>query len=92
MGNSLPTETQEGGRWLNICRARTWKWIHLDELYPERVTERHPDGRTAGHVRVKVTGTLLVERRSSEAVRFLRLHLKRWEKYVRGWLEEAAND
>lgn len=43
-GNILPTETQEGGRWLNICRVRTWKWIHLDKLYPERVTDRHPDG------------------------------------------------
>lgn len=46
---SLPTETQEeGGRWLNIYRVRTWKWIHLDKLYPERVTGRHPDGWTAG--------------------------------------------
>ena len=88
----MPTEAQEGGRRLNICRARTWKWIHLDELYPERVTDRHPDGRTAGHTCVNVTSTVLSRGGGSEAVSFLHRHLKRWRKYVQGWLEKAAND
>ena len=66
----MPTETQEGGRWLNICRVRTWKWIHLDKLYPERVTDRHPDGWTAGHARVNITSTVLVEGRGLRGSEF----------------------
>lgn len=88
-GNILPTETQEGGRWLNICRVRTWKWIHLDKLYPERVTDRHPDGWTAGHARVNVTSTVLVEGRGLRGSEFPLSPLKKVGKVCTGG---AAND